>query len=27
VVLGAMLTELWPAAPTGLAPLLVERTP
>jgi DNA-binding GntR family transcriptional regulator len=26
-VLGAMLTELWPAASTGLAPLLAERTP
>lgn len=27
MVLGAMLTELWTAAPTGLAPLLAERTP
>lgn len=27
LVLGAMLTELWSAAPTGLAPLLAERTP
>lgn len=27
LVLGAMLTELWSAAPTGRAPLLAERTP